>query len=142
MVIKLIKKHNLKFLLKKYVSLPVTLIIVAILTLFAHSKVFEPLVNNIPANGQFLSLALSAFFISFFLIINSKGAISQIISVLSFENSIVIFAFFAGLEQTFALQIGILFDIFIWIIVATVFISMIYKHFGSFDVTKMKELKD
>ena len=122
--------------------MPLTLIAVAAIAAAAHSRVFGPLVNSVPANQRLLSLALSSLFISLFLIVNRKGALSQIIGILSLENSILVFAFFAGLEQSPALQIGILFDIFVWLIIATVFISMLYKHFGSLDVTKMKHLKD
>jgi len=68
--------------------------------------------------------------------------LSQIIGILSLENTIVAFTIFAGLEQSASLQIGIIFDIFVWLIIATVFVSMIYKHFGSLDVTSMKTLKD
>lgn len=141
-VIQLIKKHELKFLVSSYVNIPLTLIIVAALTAIAHLPMFMPLVNIIPSNQRLLSMALSALFISFFLIVNRKGALSQIIGILSLENSIVVFAFFAGLEQTPALQFGIIFDLSIWIVTATVFISMIYKHFGSLDITFMKSLKD
>jgi len=68
--------------------------------------------------------------------------LSQIIGILSFENSIVVFAVFANLEQSAALQLGIVFDIFIWIMIASVFISMLYKHFGTLNVSSMKNLKD
>jgi hydrogenase-4 component E len=132
----------LKFLVATYVNTPLTLIIVTVLSAIAHSNIFSSLSNIISANRQLLSLAISALFISVFLIINRKGAISQIIGILSLENSIVVFAIFAGLEQAPALQMGIIFDIFIWIIIATVFIRMIYKHFGSLDVTEMRELTD
>ncbi len=141
-IIQLIKKHELKFSVNTYINMPLTLVIVAVLTAIAYSNTFAPLVNIIPANKQFLSLALSAFFISLFLVVNRKGALSQIIGILSLENSIVAFAFFAGLEQSPALQMGIIFDLFVWFIIATIFISMIYKHFGSLDVTEMKYLKD
>ena len=80
--------------------------------------------------------------LSIFLTINRKSALSQIIGILSLENSIVAFAIFAGLEQSPSLQIGILFDISIWLTIATAFISMIYAHFGSLDITSMKNLTD
>jgi hydrogenase-4 component E len=141
-IVNLIRKHNLTFLVSTYVSLPLTLIIVAALAGIAHSAIFSSLINIVPANHQFLSLALAALLISIFLTINRRGAISQIIGVLSLENSMVVFAFFAGLEQSPALQLGIAFDIIVWFMIATIFISMIYKHFGSLDVTEMKQLKD
>jgi len=138
----LIKKHQLKFLVSTCTSMPVTLVVVTILAIIANSSFLVPLTSIIPSNQQSLSLALSSLFISLFLIINRKGALSQIIGVLSLENSIVAFAFFAGLEQTLALQIGIIFDIFVWMIIATFFISMIYKHFGTLNVSEMQHLKD
>lgn len=140
--IRLIKKHALAFSVSTYLNTPFTIMIIAILTFIAHYKKFFPLTTIIPANQMSLSLALSAIFLSLFLIINRKGALSQILGVLSLENSIVAFMIFAGLEQSPALQIGIIFNIAIWILIATVFMSMIYKHFGSLDITAMKKLKD
>jgi hydrogenase-4 component E len=141
-IINQIKKHELTFLVSTYATLPLTLIAVATLTAVAHSSLFKPLVTIIPANRELLSLALSSLFISMFLIINRKGAISQIVGILSLENSIVAFGLFSVIDQSLILEIGIVFSISVWIIIATVFISMIYKHFGSLDVTKMKHLKD
>jgi hydrogenase-4 component E len=138
---RLIKKHELKFSVSTYLNTPITLVILAGLTAIAHSEKFTPLTSIVPAHHTLLALALSTMFLSLFLIVNRKGALSQIIGVLSFENSIVAFAIFAGLEQSPSLQIGIIFDIFAWLIIATVFVSMIYEHFGSLDVTSMKNLK-
>jgi hydrogenase-4 membrane subunit HyfE len=51
------------------------------------------------------------------------------------------FAALAGLEQSPVLQLGIVFDITVWFVISTMFVSMIYRHFGSLDVTNMKKLK-
>ena len=141
-IIHKINKHDLKFLVSSYVNVPITLIVVAMLTAIANSRLFTPLVTLIPANQQLLSLSLAALLISVFLIINRKGAISQIVGVLSLENSIIAFGLFSVIDQSLILEIGIVFSISVWIIVATVFISMIYRNFGSLDVTQMKQLKD
>lgn len=140
--VKLIRKHEVVFSASTYLNMPITLILIVVLTFIAHSQKFAPLTNIIPANQALLSFALSSMFLSLLLIINRRGSLSQVIGILSFENSIVSFAIFAGLEQSAMLQIGIIFDIFVWLIIATVFISMIYKHFGSLDVSSMKHLKD
>jgi len=140
--IKLIQKHELTFSVSTYLNTPLTLIIIAILTFAAHSQKFAPLTGIVPANQALLSLALASIFLSLFLVINRKGALSQIIGILSLENSIVAFTIFAGLEQSPMLQLGIIFNIFIWLVIARVFISMIYKHFGSLDITTMNNLKD
>ena len=139
---RLIKKHRLYYSVSTYLNMPLTLIVVAVLTAVAYSETFVPLTDIVAGARPLLQLALAATFLSLLLIVNRKGALSQIIGVLSLENSIVAFAIVAGLEQSFSLQIGILFDILVWLMVATVFISMIYKHFGSLNVTAMSHLKD
>ncbi|MBI5912918.1 hypothetical protein HY839_00570 [Candidatus Azambacteria bacterium] len=138
----LIKRHQLKFSASTYLSVPLTLIAVAALTALTRSHIFAPLVALGNGREGMLSLALAMMLISLFLIVNRKGAISQMIGILSLENSIVAFAVFAGLEQAPGLQMGIMFDILVWVVVATVFTSMMYKQFGSLDVTAMQRLKE
>lgn len=139
---RLINKYKLSFSVSTYFSMPVTLIFIAGLTFLAHSQKFILLTTIVPDHQVILSLALASLFVSLFLIVNRKESLSQVISILSLENSVVVFAIFAGLEQSPSLQLGIVFNIFVWIVIATVFISMIYKHFGSSDVTSMNNLKD
>lgn len=139
---RLIKKYQATFSAPNYLNFPLTLIMVTIITALTHSSFFSHLSSIEPANKSLLSIAIATVLISFFLIINRKGAISQIIGILSLENGIVAFAVFAGLEQTPALQLGIIFDLFVWVTIATVFISMMHKQFGTLDVTTMKNLKD
>ncbi len=139
---RLMKTNKVVFSAPTYLNNPLSFIVIAFLTAVAHSQKFYPLTTIVPAHQSLLSLSLSLILISFFLIVNRKGALSQIIGVLTFENSIVAFSLFAGLEQSVALQIGIIFDIFVWIVISTVFISMIYKHFGSLDVSSMIKLRD
>ena len=78
---------------------------------------------------------------SLFLTINRKGAISQIIGVLSLDNCIFAFGYFLGLEQSIALEIGLLFDVFFWIIISGIFVRMILTHYGTLDVTELRGLK-
>lgn len=140
--VRLMQRHKVTFTASTYLNIPMTLVCIGLLIAAANSSIFFPLTNIIPAHQTLLVTALAGVFASLFLVINRKGALSQIIGILSLENSIVVFALFAGLEQSFALQIGVIFTVFTWILVAAVFISMLYKHFGSFDVTEMKGLHD
>ena len=139
---KLIKRHQLKFSASTYLNTPLTLIVIAALAALTNSRIFSHIASIDPDNKKILALAIAVILVSFFLIINRKGAVSQIIGILSLENGIVAFALFSGLEQSPALQIGVIFDLFVWVIIAAVFISMIYKQFGSLDVTELKHLKE
>ncbi len=138
----LIKKHRLQFSASTYLNGPTTLIILALLTAFSYSYFFQPLTSLAPDDGNALLLAMGMMFISIFLIVNRKGVLSQMIGILSLENAIVSFVYIARLETTAGSQLGILFNILIWIIIATVFASMIYRHFGSLDASAMRHLKE
>ncbi|MHB8769963.1 MAG: hypothetical protein ACYC7J_03115 [Syntrophales bacterium] len=138
----LIKRHRLKFSVSTYLNTPVTVLIIAALAAFTQTEVFRPLTQLAAGGDRSLLLSVATIMISLFLIINRKGALSQMLGILSLENGIVSFALFAGLEQSPGLQLGITFNILIWIIIATVFISMIYRQFGSLDVTAMKRLTE
>lgn len=138
----LIERHRLKFSVSTYLSMPLTLVVIAALTAMAQTdflKAFSTLSSSSPA---LLLLAFSAILISIFLIINRKGALSQMLGILSLENGIVSFAVLSGLEQSPSLQLGITFNILIWVMLATVLSSKIFGHFGSLDVTAMKKLTE
>jgi len=139
---RLIHRHHQNFSANTYLNSPLTLVILALLTAFSYSHFFKPLCILAIENEKALLIAVAMIFSSLFLIINRKGALSQMIGILSLENAIVTFAYIAGLESGPALQMGILFDILVWIIIATVFASMLFKQFGSLDVNEMKNLKE
>ncbi|HBM15253.1 MAG TPA: hypothetical protein DD381_02745 [Lentisphaeria bacterium] len=139
---KLIKLHRLQFSVSTYLNSPMTFIVIALLTAFTYSHYFRKLTILSPSNGDALLLSMSMIFIAIFLTVNRKGALSQMVGILSFENAIVSFAYITGLETNAGAEVGILFIIFIWIIIATVFASMIYTHFGTLNVSQMKNLKE
>jgi hydrogenase-4 membrane subunit HyfE len=138
----LIKKHQLQFSASTYLNAPLTLVALAALIAFSYSRFVAPIAVLSPANADALLLGIAAMLISLGIVINHRGALFQMIGVLSLENAIVAFTSVAGLEMTGGLQAGILFDIFVWVGIAGIFVSMIYRHFGSLDATSMRHLKE
>lgn len=124
-----------------YSNVPMTLGVIILLTMFAQSDIFSPLFFLIPHIEQLRMFLVGSILISIFLTINRKGALSQIIGVLSLENCIFAFGHFLGIKQSSSLEIGILFDVLFWIIIAHVFVKMMYTHYGSLDVTALKQLQ-
>jgi len=139
---RLIKRHEMTFTSNTYLSLPLTLIVLSLLAGLAYSHVFRPLFELSGGNAHAIPLAIAAIFVSIFLSINRRGALSQIIGVLSLENGIVALTSFLGVEEASGLDIGVSFDIAVWVVIAVLFLSMIYKQFGSLDVSTMKNLKE
>lgn len=137
-----IKTNNEKIAAGSYLNTPLTLIVILTLLLLAQSNVFVAVANLAPGFERFVHFTLAGLFISMFLTMNQRGIIHQIVGVLSMENSIVALGSLFGLEHTFALELGILFDICMWMVGASVFIALIHHHFGTLDTAVIKNLHD
>lgn len=140
--IRLISRHHLKNTASTYLTVPLTLGVLVVLLAFAHSDRFVTLPLLLAHRSDGVFLAVSSLLTSFFLIINRKGILSQLIGVLALENSIVALVSVLGVEQALGLEIGIAFNILIWVITASVLVSLIYRHFGSAQSTALKLLTD
>lgn len=139
---KLITKKQLATSTTAYLNLPITLAVILGLTVIARSGIFAPIVSLSPLATQLTIFSLSGILISLFLTVNKKAVFSQLIGILSFENGLVTFAVLVGIEQTLAVEIGILFNITLWIVISSLLVKMIYSHFGSLNTNAINQLKD
>ncbi len=123
-----------------YLSTPATLVLLLGLILFSASTVFHPLWSIAAVTPDVFIFNIAMVLIAIFLLINRQGALAQIIAVLALENSIILFAIFLGVKQAFVLEMGILFDILIWMVIAYAFLHLVYRQFGSLDTREMRHL--
>lgn len=137
---RLIRQYGARFTVNNYLSTPLTLVVLMALVFFSYSPVFGPLGMLMPEGPGLLPVNLAIILMSIFMLINRRGAFSQMVGILSLENGILLLASFVGIRQSVALEMGIIFDIVIWMIIAQVFIAMMYRQFGSLNVTQMKHL--
>lgn len=138
----LIRRHHLTFLEGGYCSMPLTLAIITGLAALTRSTLFKELFEMKTGSQEFLLIPFATILISLFLIVNRKGIFSQMLGYLSLENGIISFALFAGLEQNPGLQVGITVSILVWIVMATILASLVFRQFGSLDTSVMKRLTD
>ncbi|MFA9262706.1 MAG: hypothetical protein ACEQSB_05185 [Undibacterium sp.] len=123
-----------------YLSAPVTLAVLLGLIMFSASSVFAPLWTVSAVTPDVFVFNIAMVLIAIFLLINRQGALAQIVAVLALENSIILFALFLGVKQTLALELGITFDIIIWMVIAYAFLNLVYRQFGSLDTREMRHL--
>jgi len=138
----LLKKHDLVFTSSAHVNTPVMLGLILLLVIVVNSSITPLFARVIPGEGEMLFLSISAFFVSLFFTINRRGAFSQVIGILSAENCLVVIAALMNIHVELWLELGILADIFAWILIGSTFISVVSKHFGTTDVSVMKELAE
>ena len=136
---RMIAKYNAHFSAASYLNTPLSLFVLAIVTAFAYSFVSPSVIEG---DSTSVPLLLAAIFVTLFLMVNRRGALGQIVGILSLENAVVLLAAFLGLHHSFALELAIAFDIAVWIAIATVFLGMMYRQFGAadLDTQRMKHL--
>ncbi|MDQ5976555.1 MAG: hydrogenase-4 component [Patescibacteria group bacterium] len=139
---KILRKLSGSSSTNNYLSTPMTLLVLTGLVLFSFSKVFLPLSAIYPQAFVSVALNIALVFISIFLLINRRGVFAQMVGMLSLENSIVLFAAFFGLRHPLPLEIGMIFDIVIWMVIASFFLGMIYRQFGTLSTADMKRLTE
>jgi len=136
----MMRRFKLERTANNYLSKPFTLIAVAGIVIFSYSGFASAFAPLSPETAPLLSLNWAAIFISIFLMYNRRGAFGQIVGILSLENSIVAMATLLGIAQPLSLELGIVFDLVVWIVVANLFIAMLYRQFGTLNVTEMRKL--
>ncbi|HSE35420.1 MAG TPA: hypothetical protein VLB83_04840 [Candidatus Paceibacterota bacterium] len=138
---RLLAKGNIPATSASYLSTPETLFGLLLVTLFVQTLLVPALADLVRSPGLAF-LALSALFASLLLALTRKGALAQIVAILAIENSLVAFVMLLGLRTHALLEFGIVLDILVWAFVASAFVGMITRHFGSTDVTIMKQLSE
>ena len=131
----LIRKYRGHFSAASYLNTPLSLLALAGITAFTYTYVS-------PAFAHFGSSSASVLFASIlgaiFLMINRRGALAEVVGVLSLENGVVFLAAVLGAEHSFALEFAIAFDIAVWIAIAAGFLTMMYRQFGIIDAATLE----
>ncbi len=141
---RVIVKYSLAFSGKTYLNTPLTLLVAAVLVGVAYSQLFQPWYALLSSASVAAALkgSLGAFFVALLLMINKKGALSELIGILSLENTIILIALLLGLRHNLQLETAITFDITVWICIAAVYLNLLYRQFGSLDVSALNRLKE
>ena len=139
---RLMKRFGAQFATNNYLSMPITLAVLMGLVMISYSQIFQPLNALLPEAVGSISFNFAIVFIAMFLMINRRGVFAQMIGILSLENGIVLLAALIGIQQPLALEIGIIFDIVVWIAIGSAFIGMIHRQFGSLDTKELRHLTE
>jgi hydrogenase-4 component E len=135
-----IRKHRENFSTGMYLNVPLTITSLMLLAVFAQSSIFTPLFIHTAQEMRYGLLLVSAALMSLFLAVNRKGMLLQIIGILSLENCIFAMGHFIDPSQSSGLELGIVFDVLFWMLIASVYVGLVYRHYHSLDVTSLREL--
>lgn len=126
------------------VNVPTSLLISGGLTLLGYvvAHPFAQNGSNISALGHnTLAVAVSLFLMSFFLMINRRKAISQVLALLTLENGLSLAAISLTYGMPLIVELGILFDVLAAVILLGILAYRIRETFDSTDVSKLRRLR-
>lgn len=142
----LVEKIQIGHEMKPMLNVPVSVLISGLLTLLAY-VIAEPLQHAEAgaAAGTLghntLPVAVALFLIGFFLMMNRRKALSQVLALLSLENGL----FLAAISLTYGLpmivEIGVFFDVLVAVLVLAILVGRIREAFDSMDVTRLSRLR-
>jgi len=142
---RLVTRIGIRQEIEPLVNVPVSVLISGLLTLLAY-VVAEPLQAH-PAIGaaslghNTLPVAIALFLIGFFMMINRRKALTQVLALLSLENGLFLAAISLTYGMPMIVELGIFFDALVAVMILAILVYRIRETFDSMDVSRLSRLR-
>ena len=143
---RLVDRIGIRKEIEPIINVPLSVVISGGLTLvgyvvaesFHHPE--EPATS--PSLGHnTLAVAISLFLIGFFMILNRRKALTQVLALLSLENGLFLAAISLTYGMPMVIELGVSFDVLVAVLVLGILIFRIRETFESMDVSKLRRLR-
>lgn len=143
---RLVSKIDIRKEIEPFVNIPLSVVVSGLLTLLAYvvaESFHRPAETAGPASlgHNTLAVAIALFLIGFFMMVNRRKALTQVLALLCLENGL----FLAAISLTFGMplivEIGIFFDALVATLLLAILIYRIRETFDSMDVSRLSRLK-
>jgi len=143
---RLVKKIEIQREIEPYINVPVSIIISGLLTLVGYvvAESFhrpDEAMSAASLGHNTLAVAISLYLIGFFMMINRRKALTQVLALLCLENGLFLAAISLTYGMPLIVEIGIFFDVLIAILVMAILIYRINETFDSMDVSRLSRLR-
>lgn len=127
--------------LAPYVNTATSLLVGGLLVLLAYI-VMRPIVqlSLLPTRAG-MPLAMGLIFVSLFVIVSRKRALTQVIGFLMLENGIALLAVLGTHGIPLIVEIGVFLDVLMGFLVMQIFVYQIHETFESLDVEQLNRLR-
>lgn len=124
-----------------YVNTEVSLLIASVLVVFAYLLGRPWMAATHLPTRQGLPLAMSLLFVSLFIIVSRKKAITQVIGFLMLENAIALLAVVGTYGVPLLVEFGVFLDALMGFLVMQIFVYHIHETFDSINVEELTRLR-
>ena len=130
--------------IKPYVNTETSLLVAGLLVVFAY-VLARPLMEVTAASAlptrEGLPLAMALLFVSLFIIVSRKKAITQVIGFLMLENAIALLAVVGTYGVPLLVEFGVFLDALMGFLVMQIFVYQIHETFDTIDVEQLTHLR-
>jgi hydrogenase-4 component E len=125
-----------------YLGTAPALIICGLLTIIAFYVMTPIAASNPLPTADAIPLAFAGILIGFFIMVNRRRAVTQILGFLMLENGIFLLALLATYGVPFIVEMGVFLDLLVAVLIMEVFVYRIKDNFDSIDVGQLEKLKE
>jgi hydrogenase-4 component E len=137
-----VAKIGLARVAKPYLGTTPALIICGMLTILSFYVMTPIAASNPLPTADAIPLAFAGVLIGFFIMVNRRRAVTQILGFLMLENGIFLLALLATYGVPFIVEMGVFLDVLVAVLIMEVFVYHIKDNFDSIDVGKLGNLKE
>ena len=142
---RLVDHMEIRHEIEPIVNVPASIVISGCLTLVAYivaESFYHPDSAGASLGHNTLAVAISVFLIGFFMMLNRRKALTQVLALLSLENGVFLAAICLTYGMPLIVELGVFFDVLVAVMVLGILIYQIRGTFESMDVSRLRRLRD
>jgi hydrogenase-4 component E len=140
---RLVDRVEIRHEIEPLINTPLSIVISGALTLVAYTvgeSFYHPEAGASLGHNT-LSVAISVFLIGFFMMLNRRKALSQVLALLTLENGVFLAAICLTYGMPLIVELGVFFDVLVAVMVMGILVYQIRETFDSTDVSKLRRLR-
>jgi hydrogenase-4 component E len=141
---RLVDRIEIRHEIEPIINTPVSVVISGVLTLVAYlvgESFYHPEAGQASLGRNTLAVAISVFLIGFFMMLNRRKALTQVLALLTMENGVFLAAICLTYGMPLIVELGVFFDVLVAVMVLGILVYRIRETFESMDVSKLRRLR-
>jgi hydrogenase-4 component E len=141
---RLVDRIEIRHEIEPVVNVPFSIVISGGLTLVAYivgDSFYHPEAEAASLGHNTMAVAISVFLIGFFMMLNRRKALTQVLALLTLENGVFLAAICLTYGMPLIVEMGVFFDVLVAVMVLGILVYRIRESFDSMDVSKMRRLR-
>ncbi|MBI3848861.1 MAG: hydrogenase [Verrucomicrobia bacterium] len=138
---RLVRRIQIHQEIEPLLNAPASMLVCGGLTLLGY-VVARPFTSLERLGNNTLAVAITLLLTGFFLMINRRKAITQVLALLTIENGVMLAAVaLTSYGMPLVVELGIFFDVMVAVMVLGILVYRIRESFASMDTSKLNQLK-